>query len=233
MKVSIVIPVYNETNTILTLLEMVMAVDLTDKEIIVVDDGSFDGTNEKLKVFSEPTNPSVKVVFHEKNKGKGAALKSGFAVANGDIIMIQDADLEYDPSEYPKLLAPILKGKADIVYGSRFKGEGPHRVLFFWHYVGNKLLTLLSNMITNLNLTDMETGCKVFKKEVLAQIELKENRFGFEPEFTTKVAKQDFRIYEVGISYSGRTYKEGKKVGWKDGFWAIWCLLKYGLFCRN
>lgn len=233
MKVSIVIPVYNETNTILTLLEMVMAVDLTDKEIIVVDDGSSDGTNEKLKVFSEPTNPSVKVVFHEKNKGKGAALKSGFTVANGDIILIQDADLEYDPSEYPKLLAPILKGKADVVYGSRFKGEGPHRVLFFWHYVGNKLLTLLSNMITNLNLTDMETGYKVFKKEVLAQIELKENRFGFEPEFTTKVAKQDFRIYEVGISYSGRTYKEGKKIGWKDGFWAIWCLLKYGLFCRN
>jgi len=233
MKVSIVIPVYNETNTILTLLEMVMAVDLTDKEIIVVDDGSSDGTNEKLKVFSEPAIPSVKMVFHQKNKGKGAALKSGFAVANGDIIVIQDADLEYDPSEYPKLLEPILSGKADVVYGSRFKGEGPHRVLFFWHYVGNKFLTFLANMITNLNLTDMETCYKVFRKEVLAQIELKENRFGFEPEFTAKVAHQDFRIYEVGISYSGRTYKEGKKVGWKDGFWAIWCLLKYGLFCRN
>ena len=230
MKVSIVIPVYNEAHTVLSLLDRVQAVDLPDKEIIIVDDGSSDGTKEKLKSFSKSANTSHTVIFHDHNRGKGAALRSGFAVATGDVIIIQDADLEYDPAEYSRLLAPILDDKADVVYGSRFKGEGPHRVLYFWHYVGNKFLTLLSNMITNLNLTDMETCYKVFKKEVLEQIELKEKRFGFEPEFTAKVAKQDFRIYEVGISYAGRTYKEGKKIGWQDGLWAIWCLLKYGLF---
>jgi glycosyltransferase involved in cell wall biosynthesis len=230
MRVSIVIPVYNEANTILTLLDRVMAVDLPDKEIIVVDDGSGDGTREKLKILSESANPSLKLVYHEKNKGKGAALRSGFAAAEGDIIIIQDADLEYNPSEYPKLLAPIIEGNADVVYGSRFKGEGPHRVLFFWHYVGNKFLTLLSNMVTDLNLTDMETCYKVFKKEILSKFQLRENRFGFEPEFTAKVAKHDLIIYEVGISYAGRTYKEGKKIGWKDGFRAIWCLIKYGFF---
>lgn len=228
MKVSIVIPVYNEESTVLTLLDGVQAVDLPDKEIVVVDDGSYDGTTEKLTSLAQSLKHTITVIYHNQNKGKGAALRSGFAVAQGDVIIIQDADLEYDPSEYPRLLAPILSGKADIVYGSRFKGEGPHRVLYFWHYAGNKFLTLLSNMITNLNLTDMETCYKVFRKEVLAHIELKENGFGFEPEFTAKVAKLNFRIYEVGISYSGRTYQEGKKIGWKDGLAAIWHLFKYG-----
>jgi glycosyltransferase involved in cell wall biosynthesis len=233
MKISIVIPVFNEANTILKLLDRVMAVELPNREIIVVDDGSWDGTGEKLKALSESANPSVKIVFHEENKGKGASLRSGFAVAEGDIIIIQDADLEYKPSEYTKLLTPIIEGNADVVYGSRFKGEGPHRVLFFWHYVGNKFLTLLSNMITDLNLTDMETCYKVFKKEILSKFQLIENRFGFEPEFTAKIAKHDLSIYEVGISYAGRTYKEGKKIGWKDGVRAIWCILKYGLFSRK
>lgn len=233
MKISIVIPVFNEANTILTLLDRVMAVELPNREIIVVDDGSWDGTGEKLKALSGSANPSVKIVFHEENKGKGASLRSGFAVAEGDIIIIQDADLEYKPSEYTKLLTPIIEEDADVVYGSRFKGEGPHRVLFFWHYVGNKFLTLLSNMITDLNLTDMETCYKVFKKEILSKFKLIENRFGFEPEFTAKIAKHDLSIYEVGISYAGRTYKEGKKIGWKDGVRAIWCILKYGLFSRK
>jgi glycosyltransferase involved in cell wall biosynthesis len=233
MKISIVIPVFNEANTILTLLDRVLAVELPDREIIVVDDGSWDGTGEKLNAFSESERPSVKVVVHEKNKGKGASLRSGFAVAEGDIIIIQDADLEYNPDQYPRLLAPILEENADVVYGSRFKGEGPHRVLFFWHYVGNKFLTLLSNMVTNLNLTDMETCYKVFKKEILSKFYLMENRFGFEPEFTVKISKHDLSVYEVGISYAGRTYKEGKKIGWKDGIWAIWCILKYGFFCHK
>ena len=233
MKISVVIPVFNEADTILTLIDRVMAVKLPDREIIVVDDGSWDGTGEKLNTLSESASLFVKVVFHEKNKGKGASLRSGFAVAEGDIIIIQDADLEYNPDQYPRLLEPILEGNADVVYGSRFKGEGPHRVLFFWHYVGNKFLTLLSNMITDLNLTDMETCYKVFKKEILSKFHLMENRFGFEPEFTAKIAKHDLSIYEVGISYSGRTYKEGKKIGWKDGIWAIWCILKYGFFCRK
>ena len=233
MKISIVIPVFNEADTILTLLDRVMSVELPDREIIVVDDCSWDGTGEKLNSLSESASPTVKVVFHEKNKGKGASLRSGFAIAEGDIIIIQDADLEYNPDQYPRLLAPILEGNADVVYGSRFKGEGPHRVLFFWHYVGNKFLTLLSNMVTDLNLTDMETCYKVFKKEILSRFHLIENRFGFEPEFTAKIAKHDLNVYEVGISYAGRTYKEGKKIGWKDGIRAIWCILKYGLFCRK
>jgi glycosyltransferase involved in cell wall biosynthesis len=182
-----------------------------------------------LENMKKSCGDMLKIIYHENNRGKGAALKSGFSVADGDIVIIQDADLEYDPEEYPKLLKPILDGKADVVYGSRFTGEGPHRVLYFWHYMGNKLLTLLSNVFTNMNLTDMETCYKVFKREVLSQIELKENRFGFEPEVTAKIARLNCRIYEVGISYSGRTYKEGKKINWKDGFRALWCIIKYGI----
>jgi len=229
MLISIVIPVYNEENTILTLLKRVLAVGLPKREVIVVDDGSQDGTREKLVDCAEPLDSCVKVICHEKNRGKGAALRTGFGAAQGDIIIVQDADLEYNPSEYGRLIAPIMDGRADVVYGSRFVGGEPHRVLYFWHYAGNKLLTLLSNMFTNLNLTDMETCYKAFRREVLSQIDLKENGFGFEPEVTAKIAKLDVRIYEIGISYSGRTYKEGKKIGWRDGMWAIWCIVKYGL----
>jgi glycosyltransferase involved in cell wall biosynthesis len=229
MLISIVIPVFNEVNTISAVLEQVEAVDLPcDKEIVIVDDFSTDGTRELLQKLDD--NGTTRVVCHSKNQGKGAALKTGFAQVRGDIIIIQDADLEYDPQEYPKLLQPILDGKADVVYGSRFMGSGPHRVIYFWHYIGNTLLTLLSNMLTNLNLTDMETCYKVFKKEVLNRIEIEEKRFGFEPEITAKVAKLNCRIYEVGISYSGRSYQEGKKIGWRDGFRALWCILKYNLF---
>lgn len=202
------------------------------KEIIVVDDCSSDGTREILSRLEKARPSNIRFAFHDRNHGKGAALRTGFALAAGDVIIIQDADLEYDPAEYPKLLAPILEGKADVVYGSRFIGSEPHRVLFFWHSIGNRLLTLLSNMFTNLNLTDMESCYKVFRKDVLSNIVIKENRFGFEPEITAKIARRKCRIFEVGISYSGRTYAEGKKINWKDGIWAVWCILKYNLFYR-
>lgn len=226
MKLSIVIPVYNEINSIKTILESVRAVDL-EKEIICVDDYSSDGTRQLL---SELACDTIKVFYHDRNLGKGAALRTGFSKATGDIVIIQDADLEYDPQQYPKLIQPIIEGKADVVYGSRFVTGDYRRVLYFWHMLGNTFLTLMSNMLTNLNLTDMETCYKVFKKDVLEMITIEENRFGFEPEITAKISKLDIRIYEVGISYSGRTYKEGKKIGWKDGISALRCILKYNLF---
>ena len=230
MLISIIIPVYNEAMTITTILQQVDAVQLPfAKEVVVIDDFSIDGTREILRNFENNGSEKFKVIYHDKNQGKGAALKSGFALAKGDIIIIQDADLEYDPREYPRLIQPLLDGKADVVYGSRFSGSGPHRVLYFWHYAGNTFLTLLSNMCTNLNLTDMETGYKAFKKDILSRIDIKEKRFGFEPEITAKVARLNCRIYEVGISYSGRSYKEGKKITWKDGVRALWCILKYNL----
>jgi glycosyltransferase involved in cell wall biosynthesis len=227
MLLSILIPVFNEAGT---LLEVIKKVEETpyDKEIIVIDDGSTDGTVEYLKGLK---GDRVKAIFHEKNQGKGAAIRSGLRVAKGDVIIIQDADLEYDPREYPRLLEPIIEGKADVVYGSRFLG-GPHRVLFFWHYVGNKLITLLSNVFTDLNLSDMETGYKVFKREVFDGIEIKSNRFGFEPEITAKVAKKGVRIYEIFISYYGRSYKEGKKITWKDGIKALLAIIRYNIFSR-
>lgn len=229
MKLSIVIPVYNEKNFIKEIVSRVRAADIgtTEKEIILVDDFSTDGTRELLMNEIEPQ--VEKVIYKEKNEGKGAALRSGFEHVSGDVVVIQDSDLEYDPGEYRKLLEPILQGKADVVFSSRFTGGDPHRVLFFWHYVGNKFLTLLSNMFTNLNLTDMESGYKMFRREVLNSISLEQNRFGFEPEVVAKVAKGNWRIYEVGISYFGRNYAEGKKINWKDGLQAIWCILKYGL----
>ena len=229
MKLSIVIPCYNEIDTIEDILAKVRAVELpVGKEIIIVDDCSTDGTRDLLAALDGA--PGVRVVLHEVNRGKGAALRSGFAHASGDLIIIQDADLEYDPDEYSKLLQPILDNQADVVYGSRFIGGESHRVLYFWHSVGNKFLTLLSNMFTNLNLTDMEVCYKVFRRSVLEQIELQEDRFGFEPEFTAKVARLGCPIYEVGISYYGRTYAEGKKISWKDGVRAVYVIVKYGLF---
>lgn len=233
MKLSVVIPCYNEIKTIETIIQKVQTAPLEiDRELIIVDDGSYDGTREYLRQL-EAEADNVVIIFHEQNRGKGAALRTGFARAQGDFVIVQDADLEYDPAEYGKLLRPMLEDKADVVYGSRFAGGESHRVLYFWHSLGNKGLTLMSNAFTNLNLTDMEVCYKVFRKQILDQIELKEERFGFEPEVTAKIAKlKDCRIYEVGISYYGRTYAEGKKINWKDGFRAVYAILKYGLFNR-
>jgi glycosyltransferase involved in cell wall biosynthesis len=232
MKVSIVMPCFNEVGTIGAALKKVLNTPLDlEKEIIIVDDCSTDGTTNYLKSI-EGKEEWIKIVYRSRNQGKGAALRSGFKACSGDIIIIQDADLEYDPNDYPKLLKPIVDGKADVVYGSRFKGGEAHRALFFWHYLGNKFLTFLSNMFTNLNLTDMEVCYKVFKKEILNSIKLEEDRFGFEPEFTAKISRSKYRIYEVGISYYGRTYDEGKKINWKDGVRAVYVILKYGILRR-
>jgi len=231
MKLTIVIPCYNELKTIDAIIDAVRQSQYPDKEIIIVDDCSSDGTREKLKAEIEPSGRVERVIYHERNQGKGAALRTGFRHATGDIVIVQDADLEYDPNEYRRLVEPIASGRADVVYGSRFAGGEAHRVLYFWHRVGNSFLTLLSNMLTDLDLTDMETCYKAFRREVIQSIEIEEERFGFEPEITAKIAKlRNLRIYEVGISYYGRTYEEGKKIGWKDGCRAIYCIIKYNLF---
>ena len=228
MKLSIVIPCYNEVTTIRQIVDRVRAAPVEDKEIIVVDDCSADGTRDLLR--QEITPLVTAVLYHERNQGKGAALRTGFAATTGDIVLVRDADLDYDTGEYPKLIKPIVEGQADVVFGSRFLGGGAHRVVYFWHMVGNKFLTLCSNMLTNLNLTDMETCFKVFRREVLQKIKIEEDRFGFEPEITAKVARLHVPIYEVGISYYGRTYEEGKKIGWRDGFRALYAIVKYNVF---
>jgi len=230
MKLTVVIPIYNELPTIEQIVLRVKAAPVEHKEIILVDDCSTDGTRELLQEKLE--SQVDRVIYQPRNFGKGCALKAGFQAATGDIVLVQDADLEYDPNEYPALIEPIIQDKAEVVYGSRFQGSGPHRVVYFWHYVGNRFLTLLSNMLTDINLTDMETCYKVFRREVIQSINIEEPRFGFEPEITAKVARKNVRIYEIGISYYGRTYAEGKKIGWKDGLKAVWCILKYNLFSR-
>ena len=227
---SVVIPCYNEIGTIMQIVQAVAQSPYPNKEIIIVDDCSKDGTREKLEKEIAHLSVVAKVLYHEKNMGKGAALRTAFAAATGDIVIVQDADLEYDPAQYPLIIQPILEGKADVVFGSRFMGGQPHRVVYYWHRVANGMLTLLSNMLTNLNLTDMETCYKAFRREVIQSITIEENRFGFEPEITAKVAKQRWRIYEVGISYYGRTYEEGKKIGWKDAVRALICIVKYNFF---
>ena len=228
MKLSIIVPCYNEIDTVEEIIQAVKNCPHENKEIIIVDDFSVDGTRDKLKNGLEALVDSV--IYHSQNMGKGAALRSGIKAATGEIVIVQDADLEYNPQEIPMVIQPILDGKADVVYGSRFAGAGPHRVVYFWHMIGNTFLTTLSNMLTNINLTDMETCYKAFRSEIIKSIDIKENRFGFEPEVTAKVAKKKCRIYEVGISYYGRTYEEGKKINWKDGLSAIRCILKYNLF---
>ena len=229
MKLSIIIPCFNEEKTIEAIIEAVHNAPFPDKEIIVVNDCSTDTTKEKLERLDSQKKID-KLFHHSSNQGKGAALRTGIQTATGDVVIIQDADLEYDPNEYGLLVKPIIDGVADVVYGSRFISSTPHRVLYFWHKVGNSFITLLSNMFTNLNLTDIETCYKVFRREIIQSIKIEENRFGFEPEITAKIAKLELRIYEVGISYYGRTYKDGKKIGWKDGIRAIYCILKYGIF---
>jgi len=228
VKLSIIIPCYNEFNTILSLIDSVKKSPVANKEIIIVDDGSKDGTQEILDKIKD--DPGLKVIFHKINQGKGAALRTGFREATGDICIVQDADLEYDPQEISIVIQPIVDGKADVVFGSRFQSGRPHRVVYFWHRVGNSVLTLMSNIFTDLNLSDMETCYKAFRREVIQGIQIQENRFGFEPEVTAKIAKMNLRIYEVGISYYGRTYNEGKKISWKDGFRAIYCIFKYNIW---
>jgi glycosyltransferase involved in cell wall biosynthesis len=225
VRLSVIIPCYNEVLTIRSIVHAVLAAPVDDLEVIVVDDGSTDGTREVLE--QSVASIVTKVLYHPNNRGKGAALRSGFGAATGDVVIVQDADLEYDPQEYPLMIEPIVSGRADVVFGSRFMGGRPHRVVYFWHMVGNKFLTLLSNMLTNLNLTDMETCYKAFRAPVIKAIEIKEDRFGFEPEITAKVAAFGCRIYEVGISYNGRTYAEGKKINWKDGIRAIYAIFRY------